>query len=106
MAVRSALRAGPLNPPPQVRFLVPIIWLKGLGKLKVIQRPHRESTPRPSGLQYSASSNYATAYCVEVKHAQCGTVIQVQVIIITQAKSLTAMYRNDRRIMEPMGAYR
>jgi hypothetical protein len=66
----QVLRAGrPLTPG---RFLVlisvrrsvdprAIVWLEGLGKLK-IQLPHRESNPRPSGLKHSASTNYATAW--------------------------------------------
>jgi hypothetical protein len=69
MVVRlSALRAG--RPLPPGRFLVlifdrcwdeprAIVRLDGLGKLKI--PPHRNSIPRPSGLQHSDSTNYATA---------------------------------------------
>jgi hypothetical protein len=42
------------------------MMLEGLGKLK--KNPlHRDSIPRPSGLQHSASTNYATA-CPQVYH--------------------------------------
>jgi hypothetical protein len=37
------------------------MMLEGLGKLQM-QGSHRESNPRPSGLQHSASTNFATAW--------------------------------------------
>jgi hypothetical protein len=71
MAVMSALHAG--RPLPPRKFLVLIFvsdWvdpratvrLEGLGKLKKkkIHWPHRESNWPLSGLQHSASTNYAT----------------------------------------------
>jgi hypothetical protein len=38
-----------------------IVRLEGLGQLKKMQLPHRESNPQPSGLYRSASTNDATA---------------------------------------------
>jgi hypothetical protein len=37
------------------------VRLEGLGKLKEVQLPDRVSNQQSSGLQYNASTNYATA---------------------------------------------
>jgi hypothetical protein len=79
MALRlSASRAG--RPLPANRFLVlisvgcvdsrAIVRLEGLGKLKK-NPPHRDSFPRPHGLHHSASTNYATAWSLDVSQ-RCG----------------------------------
>jgi hypothetical protein len=120
MAVRlSALRAGsPLRPR---RFLAlisvrgwvdprTILRLEGLGKLKKIQWPHRESNPRPSGLWHSASTNYATAcrwkpgikskltswarkwvlvYYIGASHAACASIYYKDIIFLSEQDSVT-----------------